>query len=148
MLESKVCTRPAGPGDLEHMFDCYRRTMREHVEAAWGWDDVFQREGFGRAIATANCVVIEVEGHFAGFLWLQATVLGTMLRLVCIEPHYQGAGIGSHMIKATVDQHPSLRIKVFKSNRAVDLYRRMGFCKIGQDEHMWEMVHRTKEALS
>lgn len=148
MSKPLFSVRRAASQDLGRMFECYRHTMRQHVNVAWGWDDAFQREGFERAVALATSDVLEVQGQFGGFIWLQATSPGMMLRLICIEPAYQGMGIGTHLIKAAAARHPGLRLKVFKSNRAIELYRRLGFREIESDEHMWEMEHGSVKVVA
>ena len=134
-------TRPAITGDLGLMFKCYTSTMRCHVESAWGWDLEFQRQGFTQNLDLESTEVIEVNGEFAGFVWLQQRSDGVMLRLICLEPRFQREGIGSKLLAALIARIQGLRLKVFKMNPAVSLYRRLGFVQVAEDDYMVEMIH-------
>ncbi|WP_353506730.1 GNAT family N-acetyltransferase [Variovorax sp. J31P179] len=123
------------------MFECYARTMRCHVEPVWGWDPEFQRQGFARGLSLGSTKVVEVNGEFGGFVWLQKSPESTMLRLICLDPRYQRSGIGSRLLMALVARVRRLRLKVFKTNPAVALYGRLGFVPVAEDDHMVEMVH-------
>lgn len=146
MPEHAFSIRTAVSDDFDSMFECYCHTMRHHVEIAWGWDETFQRDGFLRSMTLSTSKVIEVQGCFAGFIWLQEMPQEAVLRLICIEPAYQGSGIGTYLIKAATDRHPALRIKVFNSNRAIEFYRRLGFREVSADEHMREMIYDSEKA--
>jgi hypothetical protein len=39
-------TRPAKQEDEPFLYACYKQTMREYVERAWGWNEEFQRASF------------------------------------------------------------------------------------------------------
>lgn len=134
-------TRPARREDVDKMFACYRRTMRPHVERAWGWDEDFQRRGFTEHLALDTSEIIEVENHFAGFVWLQATPSGMMMRLICLEPHNQRRSVGSRVLSRLVSVTPGLRLKVLRCNPALALYQRLGFVAVAEDAYTVEMVH-------
>jgi ribosomal protein S18 acetylase RimI-like enzyme len=144
---SAIRTRPATSEDLPSLFTCYSETMRCHVEPVWGWDADFQRQAFTSNLTLETTQVVEVEGRFAGFLWLQPASSGTMLRLICLDPQHQRNGIGSHLLASLVTRVPALRLKVFKTNAAVALYLRLGFIPVGENEHMLEMIHGGQSAV-
>ena len=125
--------------DLDYLYACYKRTMQQHVELAFGWDESLQRTGFLANARPADCTLLSRNEESIGFVWVQKSDRWT-LRLICIEPEYQGHGIGTSCIRNLIDDarqnSKELTLRVFKSNRAIDLYLRLGLRVIGGDEHM------------
>ena len=48
---------------------------------------------------------------------------------VCLLPEYRGQGIGTDVLNRAIEQHKNqdIYLKVFKSNPAQNLYKRLGF---------------------
>lgn len=124
-------TRPAREDDLEAMFQCFRLTMRLHIEPAYGWDEAFQRSSFLNKALGADCTVFDVGQDFAGFGWVERGESDWLLRMVCVHPDFQNRGIGRDWVGSLRDEAVGsgqrLRLKVFKTNRARALYERLGF---------------------
>lgn len=141
----KVCrVRPARSDDLARMFECFRATLRRHVEPAFGWDEERQLAGFTLKFNDEDWAVLAVNGVFGGLAWMECGDEWA-LRLICIRPEFQNLGIGrtwlQHVQARAGDASRRLRLKVFKTNKAaMSLYQRLDFRAAGELEHMHELV--------
>lgn len=144
--------RPAHSGDLEAMFDCFRTTMQSHIADAFGWNDDFQRGAFMARALDADCSVLEVEAGLSGFSWVDVGDEWSLRRL-CIQPQYQGRGIGSHWVSELIHKAEcsgkSIVLKVLRTNqRAAQLYERLGFVSINEDAQGIKMRRDTSKSIA
>lgn len=129
---------PATDGDAPFLFDAYEATLRGHVEATWGWDEAFQRQGFKTHHPLHEWRVIHVAGSRAGGLHVQDTTASRFVRMLFLLPGFQGQGLGERLLaqesqQARRDGKP-LELKVLKVNlRARALYERLGFALVAED---------------
>lgn len=65
---------------------------------------------------------------------------------VAVLPQYRGQGIGTQLIRALLDQararFPGVSLSVSAGNPAENLYRRLGFVVVQQDDHSRNMLLR------
>lgn len=130
--------RPATEGDREFLFRLHCATMREPVEALWGWDEELQRRIFDERFADERFQVIEVDGKDAGVLDVEERADEVFLRLIELLPENQRQGIGTSIIRSLQGRGKPVTLRVLTTNpRAAALYRRLGF----------RVVKRTHERL-
>ena len=136
--------RTAAESDIKRIFECYRITVGPYVEKAWGWDELTQISGFWKHHPLEEFKVIEIQNEFAGGLHLEEDQTNLYIRMIFLLPIHQGNGIGSQVI---TDIHniarrskKSLMLKVIKCNPAKDLYKRLGFELINEDETTQDML--------
>lgn len=135
-----IALRTAEPGDEAFLFELYRNTRAEEM-AAWGWPEAQQQMFLELQIRARNLsysaypntehTIILDAGQPIGRLlisWMESE-----LRLVDIAllDKARGVGVGAKLIselfaKASSEGKP-LRLHVEKSNRALQLYQRLGF---------------------
>lgn len=132
--------RQATPADLDYLFDLHRATMREYVEATWGWNEEWQRDYFVKKYDPAARQVIQVHGRDAGVLVVEDRPDELYLALIEIAPEYQRRGLGRQIIANLLDRaataHKTLSLHVLKSNvNARRLYERLGFVVVSDEEH-------------
>lgn len=124
--------RPATAEDLPFLYDLHRTTVREAVEATWGWDEAFQQQRFRRHFDPAVSQIIVVEGRDVGVLQVEVWGDEIFLGLIEIARSHQGQGLGTHVIQdvlavAHAEKRP-VSLHVLKTNpRARRLYERLGF---------------------
>lgn len=141
----RVCrVRPAGSDDMEVMFRCFRTTLREHVEPAFGWDEERERAGFALKFNDTEWAVLTVDGVFGGLAWMECGDEWA-LRLICIQPECQRLGIGRTWLQyiqaRTREANRRMHLKVFKTNHgAMKLYQRLEFRALAEHEHMHELI--------
>jgi ribosomal protein S18 acetylase RimI-like enzyme len=106
--------------------------MRPYVEAIWGWDDAEQGRIFDESFIPTDQQVIEVSGEAAGVLVVAETDEELWLTLIELEPRWQGAGIGTEIVRSLLrrgaETNRSVALRVLRTNTpAQALYERLGF---------------------
>ncbi|MGE7993707.1 N-acetyltransferase family protein [Pseudomonas sp. NPDC089554] len=98
--------------------------IEEAFDQAWGWREQW---------------LVEEGGEVLGFCSLSQDRQALFIRELHLLPEHRGRGIGSQVLQclaewATQRRLPLLRLMVFKSNPARQLYKRCGFVEMGEDE--------------
>ncbi len=130
--------RPASPADQDFIFDAFKASMKDYVQWAWGWDEEVQRKGLLVEQNLARFQLITWNGDNAGALLLEPSPEQHYLRTIFLLSQFHGQGIGSLVIQSLQrDAQTSgkpLCLRVIHTNPAQQLYVRLGFTVIGQDE--------------
>lgn len=98
--------------------------IEEAFDQAWGWREQW----------------LIVEGEtLLGFCSLSQDRQALFIRELHLSPEHRGRGVGSWVLEQLADwagqrRLPLLRLMVFKSNPARQLYLRHGFVEMGEDE--------------
>lgn len=116
--------RPATPGD--------RHDIEEICDRAWGETDV---DAFGRTfdILSAENLVAERDGEFAGLVSLALDRGELAVVLLSVYPGFQGSGVGSALIEAAVVSAREKGVNALKTATtnddipALHFYQRHGF---------------------
>lgn len=98
--------------------------IEEAFDEAWGWREQW--------------LVVEGE-QVLGFCSLSQDRQALFIRELHLLPEYRGRGVGGQVLEelavwAVQRRLPLLRLMVFKSNPARQLYLRHGFVEMGEDE--------------
>ena len=106
--------------------------MRPYIEAIWGWEDPQQARIFDESFIPSDQQVIEVNGEAAGVLVVAETNEELWLSLIELEPRWQGAGIGTEIVRSLLhrgaETNRSVALRVLRTNTpAQALYERLGF---------------------
>jgi len=136
--------RPATAGDYDFLYALHVATIRAAVEATWGWDDAFQARYFHEHFVPEEIQVILVEGQEVGVLRLEERDGDLFIALIEIAPAFQGAGLGSQIIRDVVDaafaRGQAVSLHVLKANPgARRLYERLGFQIVETREERYVM---------
>ena len=140
-----VSLRPANPNDEEFLGELYSSTRREEL-ASWGWDavqrDAFltlqfnaQQAHFRTRYPEADHSIVLVDGRPMGRMVVVRTEQEIRLADIALLPECRSAGVGTSLIRdlhaeGTETGRP-VRLHVSKTNRAQELYTRLGFTKVG-----------------
>jgi len=132
MCEAYVL-RPASEVDYDFIWHVAATTMREYVDAIWGWDDAWQEQRFRGNFTAAPWHVIVVDGQDAGATQYDRRPADGDLFLanIYLLPEFQRHGIGSAIVKGlmaeAVAANLPFALTVLKSNPdACRLYERLG----------------------
>ncbi|MFK3773950.1 GNAT family N-acetyltransferase [Pseudomonas sp. NPDC089406] len=98
--------------------------IEEAFDEAWGWREQW--------------LVVE-QGEVLGFCSLSQDRQALFIRELHLLPEHRGRGVGGWVLEqlarwAAQRRLPCLRLMVFRSNPARQLYRRRGFMEMGEDE--------------
>jgi ribosomal protein S18 acetylase RimI-like enzyme len=95
--------------------------------------------------------VIVLEGQDIGLLKVDEQGSNIEIVQIQIDPKFQGKGIGRQVVSNVIDKSKVLKknvsLSVLKENKARELYLRIGFKIIGEDDNSFIMLfdHNAKE---
>lgn len=137
-------SRPATDADRTFCWHLHVQTMRDYVEATWGWDETDQRERFERAFNAAGLRIVEVDGLPVGVLRVDASDVPVRLLSIAVAPSHQRCGLGTALVEHVVREAgvAPVWLQVLKANPARRLYERLGFVVIEETATHWQMVLR------
>jgi ribosomal protein S18 acetylase RimI-like enzyme len=166
-----VKIRPLTPADtavVKSMFVytiCWRddvavRSLQElltepaigHYIAGWprlGDEGVIATETSGEVVGAAWYRVFDDADHGFGYISSEIPELG-----IAVVPEHRGHGVGSSLMTdlitlAAASGHPALSLSVELDNaRAIRVYEKLGFVRVGLVGGAWTMLRRIDPSLS
>ncbi len=135
--------RPATSSDYEFAWRVHCAAMRYSVEQIYGWDEDFQARYFRIHFDPAKQEIIRYGEIDVGVFSVEEREESLFIALIAILPAYQRRGIGTTLIcrlqqKARRHGVP-VTLRVIKSNRARELYERLGFVLMGETDTHYQM---------
>jgi ribosomal protein S18 acetylase RimI-like enzyme len=137
--------RPVGPDDDAFLCEVYSSTRREELDS-WGWDSA-QRDAFLKLqfaghqahftnqFPGADHSIVMIDGRAIGRMVIVRMDQEIRLADIALLPEYRNAGIGTSLISGLLSEGAAagkpVRLHVTKTNRAQQLYSRLGFVQIG-----------------
>jgi len=124
--------RPASEGDRHFLYHLHVTTMREVIEATWGWNEEWQRADFAKRFRESPYLVDEADDIAVGTLCIERRPDCFYILELQLLPEYQGVGIGTDVIRGVIrdaaSEHLPVALSVVHANqRAKRLYERLGF---------------------
>lgn len=136
--------------DYDFIFNTKKICYKKYVEENFGeWNDKIQYEMLNKFLnETKDKVkIIMVDGNKAGFTNGEIIDDNNYEQgNICILPKYQNKGIGTSILKNTISNNKNRNIvlKVFKQNRAQELYKRLGFEIFDETKSHYKMILKRK----
>ena len=135
---------PATESDKEYFRALSRACYEDVISRQFGpWDDLHQNQSFEAKWLENNFRKIYVNDALVGGVWIDDNPEFIQLREIQIHPNYQGMGIGTEVVRLEIDKARNLRkpirLRVLFMNQAIELYKRLGFTVIGENEHQYTM---------
>ena len=137
-----VTRRPATDADIPFAREAHHGAYREAVTRQYGaWDEAKQDHFFARAWADAEFEILEMDGTPCGYACIEARDDDFHVREIVVHPTFQNRGIGTAILRETQERARARGVPVhlgtFLTNRAVNLYHRLGFRETGRtDTHI------------
>jgi ribosomal protein S18 acetylase RimI-like enzyme len=130
MKDLEVTLRAATPADESFLFDLRKATMDEHLKRAGeSFDERAHWERLRYRYNDAHIVCCGSE-RLGLFKFFRDADEWTIVQIQ-ILPTYQGRGIAAHLVGEFLAQADGagvpVKLSVLKENRAINLYRRLGF---------------------
>ena len=139
--------RPAEESDYEFVYQLKVVCLKDYVSATWGWDEDFQRSFFADHFEPNDIQIIQFESLDIGQLSVEDRVNCLFLAGVYLLPAFQGRGIGSAIINDVLScartRHLPVCLRVLKVNPARNLYERLGFELIRENETHYNMKYQS-----
>ncbi len=131
--------RPATSSDTEFARTTHHEAYREVVSRQFGaWDEALQDRLFEESWIPHKFEIVLCDGNPCGFLSIEDRPDHIYVSHIVIVPQFQGRGIGSRLLNEEMrrgrEAKSPLRLQVLRENRAIELYRRLGFKECGTTE--------------
>ena len=140
---ARIELRSATADDYDFAFHVHGTAMRPSVEPIYGWDEEFQARYFRLHFDPATRDIIRYDGTDVGVLSVEERDESLFLAMIAILPQYQHRGIGTTLIRRLQQEARErgvpLTLRVLTSNRARELYERLGFLLTGETETHYQM---------
>jgi ribosomal protein S18 acetylase RimI-like enzyme len=112
--------------------------MRPLIEHLYGpWDAEVQQGFHDRWFEPSKTQVILVDGEPVGALGVESRHGDRYVTRIEILPSYQSLGLGTEIIRDLVEEThregKAVSLHVFSGNRALAIYRRVGFREVSQE---------------
>lgn len=142
--------RPATSSDTEFTRTTHHEAYRDVVLRQFGvWDEALQDHLFEEKWIPDKFEIILCDGNPCGFLLVEDHPDHIYISEIVIAPQFQGRGIGSRLLNEEMQRgrktKSPLRLQVLRENRAIELYRRLGFKECGTTETHIRMVWEYSE---
>ena len=127
-----VTTRPAAEADIAFAREAHHEAYRDVVIRQFGaWDEPVQDGFFDRSWQDRDHEMILHDGQPCGYTSVEFLDDSVHLREFVIHPAFQGQGIGTAFLQTLCARAAArglpVKLGVFHENRAIALYRRLGF---------------------
>jgi ribosomal protein S18 acetylase RimI-like enzyme len=138
-VRSRLSRRPAVVDDCEWARAVHHAALRDVVERQFGvWDAPLQDRFFAGEWAAAPFEIICWDGRPCGYVCLEVRPDDVHLRELVIAPDHQNRGIGTAIVEDAIERarrrHVPVVLQALHRNRAIGLYRRLGFVATGRTE--------------
>ena len=138
----KYNLRPATEFDIEWLEPFYEKLMKPYVELTHKWD----KTKFRKSYSPEQIKVIQSSNQDIGMFKVERRENYIYLGDIQIKSEFQRQGIGSQLINDLIEKAKSdnlpIRLKVLKGNRAIELYRRLGFVLRNELNYHYELEYR------
>ena len=127
---------------VEEVFGLMKLNMQSLFEERNGpWDDEKIRKNF----IGHNCILVKRKGSVAGFSFYELKENEIYIHTLQISPEYQHRTMGGQFFKwfrnlAASTNSNAISCRVYDSNPAYGLYKRIGFEEVSTVEGLVEMV--------
>jgi ribosomal protein S18 acetylase RimI-like enzyme len=153
-----VTLRPEQPADEPFLFEVYASTREEELNLT-GWTAAMRnaflnqqfkamRQGYAGMFPQGVFSIILLEGRPIGRQVVDRNTERICVVDVALLPPFQCQGIGTALMEAVlrlaVGENLPVRLHVVRDNRALNLYRRLGFQPLGEMDAYQEMEWRPK----
>lgn len=137
------------------VFELYKTTLFEHIDAVFGWDDIFQQQRIQQQYEPSWLFWVHIPQRVALLCY---KVVGNSLHvhLLLVFPAHQGQGLGAQIMLylhevARQKKLSHISLSSFKHNQgALRFYRRLGYVITHTEADFYTLVRplsQKKEGL-
>jgi ribosomal protein S18 acetylase RimI-like enzyme len=140
---SEISLRQARSDDYDFAAELYLGSTRPLLMALGLWHEGRIVARFRQAFKIEQIQVIRLDGADIGWMQVSESPERLHLHQLHIVPEFHNQGIGTRLIGTILDRarkkgRPAL-LNVIRGNRALSLYRRLGFRVVGGDAEKLHM---------
>jgi ribosomal protein S18 acetylase RimI-like enzyme len=130
-IMADIKLRPATNEDYDFLYSLHRETLKDYIDATWGWEENWQQEYFREHFTSAEKDIIQFKGEDIGCLSVRDEGDHLFLAYIAVLPNFQRQGIGTRLIKGVMDEAEEkavpVTLRVLRVNPARALYEHLGF---------------------
>ena len=135
----RLSSRPPAELDKPFVRDVHHAGYRDVVLAQFGsWEPERQDQFFEQKWNHPRLEILVADGADCGFAIVEFQVEEIRLVELVIGPAWQGRGLGTLFMRRLLSRSNELRtpvrLQVLHRNRAIELYRRLGFAELSRTE--------------
>lgn len=139
--DKDVRLQSAAITDLAFARELTRVNMREYYSR---YDLIWQPEAFDGQWPSRQNFLVYKAGKVIGYLGVTEEHGYLYVRDVQLIEAYRGEGVGAWIMARVFEMAVNrgcrcLRLKVFKNNPAIELYRRLGYTQVGEEQALFWM---------
>jgi ribosomal protein S18 acetylase RimI-like enzyme len=130
-----IHSRQAHRSDTEFARTVHHLAYRDVVVRQFGvWEEKAQDEFFKDDWDPSAFEIIICDGVPCGYMCIEDRDNDIQVRELVISPQFQGKGAGTQILRGVIERAKArqvpVRLGTQHANRAVELYRRLGFCEL------------------
>ncbi len=143
---------PAGNEDAGWINKLTRETMKPYVDLSWTTES--EQEAYYKLneFDEESTMVIVVDGEKVGRLTCITENKSIDLAELHLIPSFQGKGLGSIIIKDVIDDAAlkalTVKLKCLRTNPARNLYRKLGFVQVDEDDKRLYFEYPAEKVVS
>lgn len=138
LLIMEINLRQSTEEDFEFIFSLNKINMKKYVDVIRGWNEEYERADMKTKFIPGAHKIIQADRQDIGVILIQEEPDHFKLTHLELLPEFQNKGIGTKLIKEVLDnakaKNKYVWLKVLKTNPAIELYKKLGFVKIGEEE--------------
>jgi GNAT superfamily N-acetyltransferase len=139
-----ITLRRANSADSEFAYEVLCKTIRPYAEQTFGiWQEAHVRTTLADNIRAGVTQIIMAGAKPLGVLTVRESESHVQLDQLFVLPHYQRNGIGTELVRATLQRAKQLgvpvRLRVLRVNPAKRLYDRLGFFVTSEEPQRFYM---------
>ena len=141
-----IAMRPATLDDYAFALALYLNSTKPLLTRIGRWDEERIVSRFKRAFKVEQVQIICVDGNDIGWTHIADSADKIALEQIHLVSCFCEKGIGTMLIKNLLtyakSQHKPVTLNVMRGNRALELYKRLGFRVTGHDLDKLQMISR------
>ncbi len=131
--------RPSTESDIAFAREAHHRAYQDVVVRQFGqWDEPLQDQFFDKSWVSDAHEILLADGQRCGYAAIENKSDYLHVRELVIHPQFQGQGIGTTFLRNLCEQAVArgvgVRLGTFQENRALSLYKRLGFQEFARTE--------------
>jgi len=148
---SGVSLRRARSGDYAFALGLYLASVRPLLTKLGRWDEDRVLASLQNGFKPATVRIIRQDGLDIGWMQVSDTATGFHLHQIHLMDGYRNRGLGTGLIKELQERARNkvkpITLNVIHGNPALDLYLRLGFRVVGEDEDKLHMRWRGRRSV-
>ena len=147
MNSCDIAYRTPTAGDTAFALETHHLAYHDVAVKQFGpWDTKAQDAFFSDFWGSPDQRIILYNSVPCGYFEVQELPDAIMIKHLTIHPKFQNKGVGTHLLNTLKDKalksNKPLKLQVLLKNRAINLYRKVGFVVVDEDDKSYDMEWR------